>query len=413
MSVYLYRAVDGQGELVEGTGTGASREEVAAELQERGWIPLEIAPAGERGHSDKSESARRSFTWLRSWSSGGVGTATELTRQLAVLVQAGLPLDRSLEILLELERGGPLEQPISDIWDALRNGRPFSEALADHPPLFTPLYISLVRAGEASGALGQVLGELAEHLERLQDLRSRVRSALIYPALLLSVAVSSILILLIWVIPRFEEMFSGLGATMPLPTQIVIATGNFLADYWFLLLLVVLSFALLARALLRFPAVREHWDAALLGLPFVGMLVARIQLARFSRTLGTLLRNGIPLVEAIALSAGTVSNVVYQRAIHGIDARLRQGETLTSALSNTGERIPALAIHMVRVGEETGRLDEMLLRMAEIYERESDVSVQRYVAVLEPALILLLGVLIGGIVISVLVAILSINATQF
>lgn len=411
MSVYLYRAVDGEGELVEGTGAGTSREEVAAELQERGWIPLEIAPAGEGGHSDKS--VRRSFTWLRSWPRGGAGTTTELTRQLAVLVQAGMPLDRSLEILLEMERGGPLQQPISDIWDALRNGRPFSEALADHPALFAPIYISLVRAGEASGALGQVLGELAEHLERVQDLRSRVRSALIYPALLLTVAVSSILILLTWVIPRFEEMFAGLGATMPLPTRIVIATGNFLADHWLLLLVVALSLALLARALLRFPAVREHWDAALLGLPFVGMLVARIQLARFSRTLGTLLRNGIPLVEAIALGAETVSNVVYRRAIHGADARLRQGESLTSALSNSGEQIPALAIHMIRVGEETGRLGEMLLRMAEIYERESDVAVQRYVAVLEPALILLLGLLIGAIVISVLVAILSVNATQF
>lgn len=411
MSLYHYRAVDGHGELVEGSGSGSSRDEVAAELQGRGWIPLEVKPAATAARGDGE--SRRSFQWLRNSIRGNAQKTPELTRQLAVLVQADLPLDRCLEIILELERGGPLEHPVSAICEAIRSGQAFSEALEAHPHLFPPLYISLVRAGEASGALGQVLGELADHLERLQDLRSRIRSALIYPALLLLVAVISILILLTWVIPRFEEMFADLGATMPLATQIVIGAGNFVSGAWPFLILALLSLAILARLLRRLPAVRERWDMILLQLPGAGMLVAQIQIARFSRTLGTLLRNGIPLMEAMALAAETVSNTVYLRAIHAADGRLRQGDTLTGSLSSSGKHFPTLAIHMVRVGEETGRMDEMLIRLAQIYERESEVTVQRYVAVLEPALILLLGVLIGGIVISVLVAILSINSTQF
>lgn len=411
MSLYRYRAVDGNGELVEGAGSGASRDDVVAELQGRGWLPLEVEPAGtaytRRGGS------RQAPRWFGAARRGGAQGIAGLTRQLAVLVQSGLPLDRSLEILLELERDGPNEQPVGEVGDGIRSGQAFSEALAARPDLFTPLYVSLVRAGEASGALGQVLGELAAHLERVQDLRSRIRSALIYPALLLTVAVLSILVLLTWVVPRFEAMFADLGATMPLPTRVVIGAGNLLADGWPLLLATAVAAVLLVRYLLRLPAIRARWDALLLEMPGVRALVSRLQVARFARTLGTLLRNGIPLVEALALAADTLSNRVLARAIQETDTRLRHGETLADAIAGDGARMPALVTHMVRVGEETGRLDEMLLRLAEIYERESEAAIQRYVAVLEPVLILVLGVLIGGIVLSILLAILSLNTMQF
>jgi general secretion pathway protein F len=265
-----------------------------------------------------------------------------------------------------------------------------------------------VRAGEAGGALGVVLTRLAETMERNKELRESVKSALIYPTILIGVAVMSVMVLLVWVVPQFEQTFAQAGKALPLPTVVVVFVGTALKRWWWALAALVVVLVWWARHRLAQPAVRHRWDARVLAMPFVGDLVTKVEVARFARTLATLLGNGVTLLSGLAILKETLGNSVLAGALDGVIVRLREGKGFGRPLAETG-LYPRLAVQMILVGEESGRLEEMLTRVADVYDREVQLAVKRFLAVLEPALILSLAVLIGGIVFSILLGVMGMS----
>lgn len=377
-------------------------EVVADRLQAMGYIPIqiELTQAGEG-------TEKPSFSWLRSkrLSQAEIGT---FTSEIATLLHAGLPLDRALEILVELSENDKVRNLLTQVRDDVRGGASLSAAMEAQKGVFSRFYLNMVRAGEAGGALGPVLTRITEFMERAKVLKQTVTSALIYPVILMVVAASSVMLLLVFVVPQFSQMFEQSGKTLPLPTQIVIGAGEFIRQDWWMLLLGVLAVYLLARQQMSNPASRYRWDGIFLRLPLVGDLVAKIEVARFSRSLGTLLGNGVTLLNALYIIKETLGNSVMAAGLDSVANQLKEGLGLGKPMMETG-LFPKLAVHMVVVGEETGQLEEMLLRVADVYDNEVQTTVKRMLSLMEPVLILGLGLLIGGIIMSILLAILSVN----
>jgi general secretion pathway protein F len=277
---------------------------------------------------------------------------------------------------------------------------------------FSPLYISMIRAGEAGGAVDVILKRLAEFMERSKALKNAVTSALIYPAILVGVSGLSVIILLTFVVPQFQQLFEDAGKALPLATQIVIAAGELLQNYWWALLIGLLAVLLFMRHQLQIPERRYWWDGWLLRLPLAGDLIAKLEMARLSRTLSALLLNGVPLLSALEIVKDTLSNGVMAESLGDVADALRQGHGMADPLLETG-LFPKMAVQMIKVGEETGQLEDMLGQVAETYDLEVESTIKRLLALMEPVLILGLGVIIAGIIMSILVAILSVNELAF
>ncbi len=331
-----------------------------------------------------------------------------MTRELATLLRAGLPLDRALELLIQLAPTPPVIALLQQIRDDVRGGKSLSQALDARRDIFSRFYVNIVRAGEAGGALGVVLTRLAETIERNKELRESVTAALIYPTILICVAIASVMVLLVWVVPQFEQTFSQAGKALPLATEVVVVTGKFVRDWWWALVGAVVLAVAWMRMRLRQPKVRRRWDARVLKLPLIGNLVVNVEVARFARTLATLLANGVTLLAALGIVKETLGNVVLASALDGVIVRLREGKGFGAPLAETG-LYPRLASQMILVGEESGRMEEMLGRVAEVYDREVQISIKRFLAVLEPVLILGLAVFIGGIVFSILLGVMGMS----
>jgi general secretion pathway protein F len=324
-----------------------------------------------------------------------------ITRELATLLRAGLPLDRALEILIGLADTPPVVALMQGIRDDVRGGKSLSQAVDARREVFSRFYVNIIRAGEAGGALGTVLTRLADTMERNKELRESVISALIYPTILIGVAMLSLMLILAYVVPQFEQTFAQAGRALPLPTQVVIFVGTGVKQWWWAIAAIAVIWFLWMKRRLRNPLVRTRWDARLLRWPLIGDVVTKVETARFSRTLATLLANGVTLLNGLAIVRDTIGNTVLSTALDGVIARLREGKGFARPLMETG-LYPKLAVQMVLVGEESGRLEEMLNRVAEIYDREVAMAIKRFLAVLEPVMILSLAVLIGGIVLSIL-----------
>jgi general secretion pathway protein F len=370
-------------------------------LQALGFVPVQVEEAGAGTNSGRGSLFSRA----------GVSQAQlgDLTRELSTLLRAGLPLDRALEILIGLGVHEKTRVMLTQIRDEVRGGAALSTALEAHPRVFGRFYVSMIKAGEAGGALGEVLARISEFMERAKELRETVKSALIYPVILLSVALLSVITLLIFVVPQFTQMFAESGKALPLPTQIVVASGNFLRQYWWGILLGTYLFWKLFQRELEKPDSRYLWDGRFLRLPLVGELITKIEIARFARTLGTLIGNGIPLLGALAIVKDTIGNRVIARGLDAVQEKLKAGHGFGKPLMEH-EQFPKLAVHMVLVGEETGQLDTMLTRIADVFDREVQMTVKRLLALLEPVMILGLGLVIGGIIMSILLAILEANS---
>jgi general secretion pathway protein F len=297
---------------------------------------------------------------------------------------------------------------LQGIRDEVRGGRSLSQALDARREVFSRFYVNIVRAGEAGGALGTVLTRLAETMERNKELRDSVRSALIYPTILVFVAVASIMILLVFVVPQFQTTFAQAGKALPIPTQIVIVVGTFLRNWWWAIIPAIVLFVAWFRRRGRNPAVRRVRDTRLLRTPLLGDLIAKVEIARFARTLSTLLGNGVTLLAGLAIVKETMANVVLASGFDGVIAKLREGKGFGRPMAETG-LYPRLATQMILVGEESGRLEEMLARVADVYDREVATSIKRFLAVLEPVLILSLAVLVGGIVFSILLGVMGMS----
>lgn len=402
MALYHYRAVKDDGEVQLGQLEADSEQAVLEQLRLRSLIPIEV-------------STRRNWQALLNIEFGSLlrhsrqGRLTlRFTQYLSSLLQAGVPLDRSLEIMHKVNRDPAMQALIKQIRDGVHRGQSLSRVIGEERQVFGGFYVSMVQAAEMAGDLASGLHNLGYYLERSKSLRDKLVSALIYPMILLAVAMLSLLIILTYVIPQFSQLFADMGAKLPLSTQIVIAVANGLQAYAGWLVLALVGLAWWGQRLLQRPEYRLAWDRWQLRLPLLGGLYQRIETARFSRSLGTLLKGGVPLLAALEISRQVVGNRVMAEQIGVAAESLKQGRLLAPPLLATG-LFPDLAMQMIQVGEETGRLDEMLLKVADTYDLEVETAMQRSLAVLEPLLIVGLGILIAGIVMSVLVAVMSLN----
>lgn len=413
MPIYTYKAVSATGEVLAGTMDARSKDAVVERLQSMGHLPMRVeeASAAATAAAASNAGAPRASGLLSRRRVGREALMT-ITRELATLLRAGLALDRCLDIMVGMADDPRAAALLSRIQNDVRGGAALSTALEAHKDVFDRFYLNMVRAGEAGGALDVVLLRLTEFMERAKELRETVKSAMIYPVILVLVAVASVLMLLMFVVPQFTQMFAESGQELPLPTRVVIAGGNFVRDDWWLILIVVAGVTWWIRAQLAAPASRLRWDAWALRAPLLGELVLKLDVARMARTLGTLLQNGVVLLAALSIAKETLGNTVLARSLDQVVADLREGRGLGKPLQKAG-LFPKLAVHMVMVGEETGRLEELLLQVADVYDREAQTTIRRLLALMEPVLILGLGLVIGGIIMSILLAILSVNNLAF
>lgn len=404
MARFRYKAASRSGEVLEGEIVAPTRMEAVRRLQARGQVPIlaeEVAAAPPRR-------AGR----LR-WRSGiGAGEVGVFTVQLAELLKSGLPLGRALDVLARLPRGGAFGEVVEDLRSRVRRGLDLSAALEGHPKVFSRMYVNMARAGEASGALDVSLARAAEALERSRDLRETLTSSLIYPVVLLVFAGLSLGVILGVVIPRLSTLFAEVGRELPIATRAVVFIGEAVRDWWWLLIAMLAGLWIGARWLLRRPAIRTAWDRWLLTVPVAGPLISKYEAAKFLRALGSLLQGGVPLLEAIEIARRAAGNRAVEQGLGRVAASVRQGEGFARPLREA-EVFPGLAADLLQVGEETGNLEAMMLRVAGIYEREARTGIKRAVDILGPLTILVLAAMIGGIVMSVLSAVLGINELAF
>lgn len=406
MPTYRYKAVAASGELLEAEIEEPSRAAVIERLNGQGHLPIRV-----------EETAQDSLSgWLHKDLFGTRGASrrqlTLVTRELATLLQAGLALDRSLEIVIGLTGNQRVKDLLRGILERLRGGSSLADAMAAEGGGFPPYTVSMVQAGEAGGSLDLVLARVADHMERTQRVMEELKSAMIYPSILVATVAVSIVVLLSYVIPQFEPLFADADEALPLATRIVIGAAAAIERFWWLAVLVLLAGWLLLRFQLRKPAFRVRWDGWLLRVPRLGPLLVMIDVARLARTLGTLLANGVAMPTAISVAKGTLRNAAMTAAIGEVEAAVKEGRGLSQPLTETG-LLPELATTLIGIGEQAANLDAMLIRLGDIYEEETQRAIQRLMAVLVPALTIGLGLLIAAIIASILVAILSVNELAF
>ncbi|HPF57776.1 MAG TPA: type II secretion system inner membrane protein GspF [Candidatus Competibacteraceae bacterium] len=406
MPRYRYEAVDSAGEVLRDEIEAPTPEAAVERLRDQGLLPLSVKEA--KSGFLHSSLGQPLFSQRRALSRKSVML---LTQQLASLLHAGMPLDRALTILIGVNDDEQARVLLERVQEKVRGGSSLADAL-EAQGAFSRFYLNMIRAGEAGGALEVVLKRLTEFLERSQALRETVTSALIYPIILLTVSALSVIILLTFVVPQFQRLFADAGKALPLATQIVIAVGDGFRHYWWAGAILIILGIMALRQQLSQPENRTRWDRWLLRLPLFGDLIAKVETARLSRTLGTLLGNGVSLLNALTIVRETLSNQVMAAALGEVAEHVKTGRGLAEPLQDT-ENFPKLAVQMIRVGEETGQLQEMLIQIADTYDGEVQTAVKRLLTLLEPVMILGLGVIIAGIIMSILVAILSLNELAF
>ncbi|MBN8737078.1 MAG: type II secretion system F family protein [Xanthomonadales bacterium] len=400
MASFHYKAVTPAGETVEGRMDAASVEDVIARLQEQGNVPLEAGDAAGGGSL---------FGGLRRKTLGGAALV-EFTRQLGILLHAGLPLDRSLQMLQELPEGERARHVVTRIRDRVRGGSSLSRALEEEHGVFPKLYLSMVRAGEAGGALDAALARLADYLERARTLRESVIGALVYPAFLLFGVLGSLVLLLAFVLPQFVPIFHDMNVPIPFITRALMAVGSLLHDWGMLLLAVLIVLGLWVAARMRDPETRRAFDARLLRVRVLGPLLLKVDTARLLRTLGSLLKNGVSLLSALGIARQVVSNRELSAQLAPATEAVKGGDSLSRALA-THTAFPKLAIQITMVGEESGTLDSMLLRAADTYDGEVKSAIDKMLAALVPVLTIVMALLVAGIMLSILLPLLSLTGS--
>jgi general secretion pathway protein F len=405
MPLYSYKAVNNQGNTEEGVINATDQPALLIELQAKGLIPIRVEPARNRtflGIPISNASTRLSYK--------DIGL---LTGELSTLLESGLPLDRSLQVLIQLtDDNERLSKLIANVLEKVKSGSSLAEALENQVGVFSRFYLNMIRAGEMGGNLADVLARLAEYLERSRELRETVTTALIYPTILLVMSLASLFVMLTFVVPQFTEMFASSGQALPVPTQIVVGLAEFLQAYWWLIIGSLFCLITYMKLQLADPVRKKVWDARFIRMPLFGSIMLNMEIANLSRTLGTLLGNGVSILKALGIVRETVSNNVMVDLIEDAEQQLKQGKNISDVLARS-EFFPGMAVQMIKMGEETGRLEEMLLRIATIYDKQLRTAIQRMLALLEPALIISLGLMIAGIIISILMAILSVNDLVF
>ncbi|MDD5424482.1 MAG: type II secretion system F family protein [Candidatus Omnitrophica bacterium] len=406
MAIFNYVAIDKDGKETKGRLDVAGNQEAMEQIRQKGLYPISISEekAKSDGPSPRAGSAPGEIKPAKSvltLSFGGVSAKqiTIFTRQLATLIGSGLPLVRALYVLERQEKAGVLKVTIRGLAEQVEGGSSFSEALAKFPKAFPSLYVNTVKAGEAGGVLEVVLTRLAEFAEKSQRLEGRIKSAMIYPALVLTMALSVLGFLIAFIVPKFLQIFKEMNVELPVMTKVLLVVSDFAKNQWYIGLAVIALLIVLFKVLYKLPATRLLLDKARLEIPVMGVLVRKIAIARFSRTLGTLLSSGVPILQSLMVAKDTTGNEAMARSIVVVHDAVREGETVAKPLLKAG-LFPAMAVNMISVGEETGALDQMLLKVADVYDEEVDVTVTGLMSILEPFLIIGLGLIVGFIVIA-------------
>jgi len=407
MSNFNYIARARSGEKVQGTVEANDRRTALLQIERMGQVPISVSEAGVAADS-AAEKKQKKFFKLERRRSGKVRMKGRdvllFTRELSDLLSSGMTLGKALHTLSQRETGSAKDDVVRELRDEIVQGSSFSDALAKWPDTFSTLYVSMVRAGEASGQLAEVLERLATHYERVQDAREKVVMALVYPGIILSMGVVTIIFAMIFVVPRFSTIFEELGSTLPLPTLILIGASKGLMKYgWILLIGIVVATGFVKRAL-RTRTGRRWWDKKQLQLPLVKLIVTANAYSHFARTLGTLLANGVPVLQALSIVEDTVGNVVIAEAVHDARDRVTDGATISGPLAQGGI-FPPLLTDMLAVGEESGDMSSALEHIARRYDGELDRNVKVLTTVLEPIMILIMAVLVGFVAISMLLAV--------
>src|SRR5580658_1268240 len=397
-ATFHYRAVAADGKLRSGVITAESSKTVARELIRQGLTPVYV------GFEEKKSAALK----LPEFGSGRRRDVLFFTQELSTLLNSGVPLDRALSITSELTTRQQFRTIVLDILRSIKGGKALADALALHPAYFSELYINMVRAGEASGSLGQIFERLSEFERSRDELRSFIVSAMIYPALLACVGVGAIFVILDFVVPRFASIFDDSRMKIPLPTLIMLQASRIVQDWWWLAALVVISVIVGFRSYIATPGGRFWWDTNRLRIPVIGDAMRKAETSRFARAMATLVGNSVPLVQSLHISAGILFNSRMANSLKDVAQGVKRGEGISQPLART-HMFPPLASHLLTVGEETGKLDVMFARMADIYEEETRASIKRFTAIFEPIVILVMGIIVGGLILSMLIAITSIN----
>lgn len=398
MASYSFRAVGADGKVRTGTLTADSEKIAAQELKRQGLIPVFVGtgPAKQGG-----------FT-LPTFDFGRKRDVLFFTQEMSTLLTAGVPLDRALSIAGELTERAQFKPVILDILRTLKGGRTLADSLAVHPEYFSDIFINMVRAGEASGSLAAIFERLSEYERTRDELRGYIISSMVYPCLLTLVGMGSIFVLLYYVVPRFSSVFAESRMAIPTPTRILLETSSLVRSYGALAVGLLIAAGAGFRVYIGSAKGRYWWDGFRLRLPLLGDALRKAQTAQFARAMGTLVANSVPLVSSLNISRAILTNRRMADSLEVVAAGIKRGEGVAGPLARTGQ-FPPLASHLLSIGEETGRLDSMFARMADIYEADTKASIKRFTALFEPLIILVLGVLVGVLILSMLLAITSIN----
>jgi type IV pilus assembly protein PilC len=416
MPKYSYVAMDQHGKETKGTLEAASQNEAIGRIKEMQYFPTKIVEvdkakekaekpgkAAAKPKAGKKGGAALNFQIKIPGLSGRVKTKvlTTFTRQLATLVDAGLPLLRGLRVLEKQEKNVNLKTVIAELALSIEGGSTFSEALAQHPKVFNRLFVNMVKAGELGGVLEVVLTRLSEFMEKAQKIKGKVISAMFYPVAVLIVATGILLILMTKVVPKFEEVFQGMaeGAQLPAFTRLVMGISHSIVDHFVVSVITIAVVVVCFLLFIRTKFGRHVWDKFKLKMPVVGPVISKVAISRFTRTLGTLVSSGVPILQALTIVKETAGNVIVSNAVSSVHESVKEGETITAPLEASGV-FPPMVISMVDVGEQTGALPEMLLKIADNYDEEVETAVESLVSLLEPIMIVILGGIIGFIVIA-------------
>ena len=398
MASYYFKALESDGRLRTGTVTAETDKRVDTELRRQGLTPIFVGLEEKKGLELK----------LPSFARGRRSDVLFFTQELSTLLNATVPLDRALAITGELTERESFQFIVHDVLRVLKGGKSLADSLATHPEYFSELYVNMVRAGEASGSLAVIFDRLGEFERTRDELRNYIISSMVYPALLTLVGCTSIFILLKFVVPRFASVFEDSRVPMPLPTKIMIAASHFVESWGLLIICGLILLALLHQAWIRTARGRLAWDSFRLKIPLLGIALRKAETARFARAMGTLVAASVPLVQCITISRAILNNRRIARSLEIVAQGVKRGEGIAGPLKRAGE-FPPLAGHLLSVGEETGRIDTMFVRMAEIYEVDTKNAIKRFTSLFEPLLILVMGIIVGALVLSLMLAITSVN----
>ncbi len=405
MATFTYRARTKSGRIVSDIIESDNRTSVISKIQQMDYFPIEVVEKGERatGFSIKKKISLSRSRRIKS------KDIVLFTRQLSNLINAGMPLLKALTVLARQTENGNLAGVIRSLKSDVQDGKAFSDALAKHPQLFPKLYLGMIKAGEAGGVIEVILNRLADFSEKQQALKDRVKSALAYPVVMLLVGAGTIVFLMAFVIPRFVTMFQDIGQTLPLPTRMLITASDILKGYWWFYLPVLLLAVFIVRQYAKKDEGKMFFDRVKLKLPLLGKMLRKVAIANFTRTLGTLIENGVPILTGLTMTKDTIGNEVIARELVTIHANVKDGDSLARPLARSKEFPPIIA-DMVAIGEETGKIEDTLVRVADFYDAEIENTIKTLTSLLEPIVILIMGVVVGFIVLAMLLPVFQISS---